>query len=377
MPEYKEKLFLIRGARIENQLLEAERIENDNRIIFERMEADATYIDDREDINSLIEEFYRLDNTVLTEGIFSNSIEKLKGFGNKISQLSNKAINQLKDSRPVANFAGKARNTVAKYREKFGNDHPATKAAEEIAQHGEKNPKRSAFVTTMLNGLTALFGKPQADEVVTKALDDAKTAIDKDVSDDYEFKRDQEEKEVKAEPDEPITKDMSSGGTTYPILRTNINQIKTKKRQFATGPVSVKSHSIVVSTESNVIDVKAAIISKDSDTPDAYNTVVQFSNVKFHDADSNGKITFTAADNQQYHITPIVLSKKNVKVRCNCLDFYHRFSEHNGKDGSLHGKHVPYTPTTDRASDNPSGLPGVCKHLIKTIAALKKAGLVV
>ena len=359
-----DKLFLIRGSRIQDQLDARDKVVNENKMLREAHGLPDTFVEGRDDINDLILEFYRIDE--------AGFMDTMKGFGGKIAQLGKKAMAKLKDTAPVTNFSAKANQIVAKYKEKFGNGHPAVKAAEEIAQHADKNPERSSYVTTMLNGLMSLFGRPDAEEAVTKALGDTKQAITQDIQQDDEVETDvDQEREVG---DAPVAANgVSSGSTKYPMLRQNIEQLNTKKRQYATDTVKVTKHEMIVSKPSGVLEIKAVIANNGKN----YDTIIQFSGVKYEDEDTPKNITFTASDNQEYNVPSLQLKEKNVKVRCNCLDFYHRFAQHNASDGSLQGKTpVPYQPTTDRGSDNPKKLPGVCKHLIKTIDSLKQSGLV-
>ena len=161
--------------------------------------------------------------------------------------------------------------------------------------------------------------------------------------------------------------------STYRTLRDNLKHLQTKKRQLATAPVTIQSSQMVPSTPSNVLEIKSIAVSNG----DRYNVTVQFEGVTFEDEDTQQNVTFTGADGEEYHIKYIELKRKNVKVRCDCLDFYHRFAAHNTRDKSLYGTPPPpYTPKTDRASDNPRQVPGVCKHIIKTVESLKQSGLV-
>ena len=353
------KLYLIRGSRIQDQINEMYKHENEDRMLRETYDLPEEFVEGRDDINELIMDFYRLDESIIGNGM------------NKIRNLTGKAMQKLKDSRPVANFRGRASGILAKYKEKFGPTHPATKAAEEIAQHAEQNPERSSFVTTMLNGLTSLFGRPDAEEVVQQALGDTSDSIEKDVQNDTQA--DQEREDSKETGDAEVSAgDTSSGNTKYPTLRSNIDQIATKGRQHATGPVQIKKSILVASEPSGVLEVKSTVHSGEK----SYATVIQFSGVKYQSDDTSSNSTFTGSDGQEHHMVPLVLKEKNVKVTCNCLDFYHRFAPHNNKDGSLHGNYVPYSPSTDRGSDNPNGIPGVCKHIIKTVESLKLSGIV-
>lgn len=161
--------------------------------------------------------------------------------------------------------------------------------------------------------------------------------------------------------------------STYRTLRQNLRFLTTKKRQLATDPVIIKQSEITPAAESKIITINTIAASGGK----SYNTSVQFDGIGFEDADTPNNITFVGSDGEDYYMKSIELKRKNVKVSCNCLDFYHRFAAHNDRDNSLHGNPPPpYTPTSDRKSDNPKKVPGVCKHIIKTIDSLKKSGMV-
>ena len=161
--------------------------------------------------------------------------------------------------------------------------------------------------------------------------------------------------------------------STYRTLRDNLKFLTTKKRQLATDPVMIQSSTTVPLVSAKMLEIKSIAISNG----ERYNVTIQFEGVQYEEVDTQQNVTFTGPDNEDYHIKHIELKRKNVKVRCDCLDFYHRFAAHNTRDKSLYGTPPPpYTPKTDRPSDNPRQVPGVCKHIIKTVESLKQSGLV-
>lgn len=149
-----------------------------------------------------------------------------------------------------------------------------------------------------------------------------------------------------------------------------------KKRQHAIDTVQITQLKIVPYVGTKSIFIKALV--RNTDGGHKYDSQVFFSGVNFDKEDNDTNVSFTASDGKIYHIKPIRLSENNIRVRCNCLDFRHRFAYYNFNDGSLWGrKFPPYHRKTDtRPPVNKNKTPGVCKHLIKTIMALKEAGLV-
>jgi hypothetical protein len=164
--------------------------------------------------------------------------------------------------------------------------------------------------------------------------------------------------------------------STYNQLYTGIVQgfPGTQKRQNATGSVIVRRVSYVPYINDSVLRVESIVNSG----PNKYEPVIMFRGVEFKDTAVGNAVTIRAADGQEYNITPISLAGSRLKVRCGCLDFYHRFSTQNFADGSLEGNPPPPYQDRDpnRGPANPTQTPGVCKHLIKLVQEMKKSGIV-
>ena len=161
--------------------------------------------------------------------------------------------------------------------------------------------------------------------------------------------------------------------STVRKLSNNIKTMPTKKRQLATSDVVVSKMTLKPFTNSKSIQIHSECKSGSK----KYQTVLMFRDVVFEPESSQTNVTFTGSDDEEYNMEKIVLSSSNVLVKCECMDFYWRFSRFNVKDSSLYGPTPqPYTPKTDRPSDNTAQVPGVCKHLLKSIENLKSAGMV-
>ena len=157
-------------------------------------------------------------------------------------------------------------------------------------------------------------------------------------------------------------------------LSNNIRTMPTKKRQHATSDVVVAKMTIKPFVNSKSIQVLSSTNSNGS----KYETIIMFRDVKFDQESTQGNVTFTGSDDEEYHIQKIILASSNVMVKCGCMDFYWRFSRFNAKDSSLYGPNPPpYQPKTARPSDNKNKVPGVCKHLLKSIENLRSAGMII
>ncbi len=148
---------------------------------------------------------------------------------------------------------------------------------------------------------------------------------------------------------------------------------KTTKRQYATDPIQVNQMKLVPYVNSGALQVDS--VTKSSGK--TYETTILFTRVDFQEENTPANVTFVASDGDPYNIAKIPLVSTNVKVRCDCLDFYWRFSTWNNKRKSLYGDPPgPYQKKTDRPPVNPKKKAALCKHLLRSVEALQQAGIV-
>lgn len=167
--------------------------------------------------------------------------------------------------------------------------------------------------------------------------------------------------------------DLLSEASTVNRLASNIKKLPTKKRQLAVNDVRISNMVIKPFVSSSVIQIHSTALSNDR----KYETIIMFRDIEFENESTPSNVTFTGSDDVEYNMPKIRLAKSNVRVKCNCMDFYWRFSRFNGKDMSLYGPPpTPAAPKTDRASDNKKQVPGVCKHLLKSIENLRSANMI-
>jgi hypothetical protein len=163
--------------------------------------------------------------------------------------------------------------------------------------------------------------------------------------------------------------------SSYNNLYQDIEQgfPNTQARQHATNQVAVKNIQYVPVTRG--LNVKTVVTSGTN----SYQPHIMFLRVKFLPQATATSVEFMATDGTSKHIEPIDLNNHNVRVRCNCLDFYFRFSQWNYNDDSLIGRKPPLyrpVPGSNRPPVNPMQVPGLCKHVIKVVEHLQKAGIV-
>lgn len=157
----------------------------------------------------------------------------------------------------------------------------------------------------------------------------------------------------------------------YPDLRTS------KLNQIARPGIKALDYTAIVASENPKVS-----------TEPEYKVTVQFFNMVFKEVESKqfsikSQIGSTVAGGKKsfvYHRRP-TFEKNPVKVKCQCLDFRHRFETQLAKSGGLIGgprKYIRKTPVW------PDGYPfanstdklGFCKHIKSLLSTLKEKGLV-
>ena len=162
----------------------------------------------------------------------------------------------------------------------------------------------------------------------------------------------------------------------------------TTLRQHATQPVIIKNISWNAYRGLKTLFVKALAQNEDRE----YNPIILFKEISYQDFDgeisydwdtgiASGKNAVKIMTNigRPYALNKISLENNNVNLRCNCPDFRWRFSYYNHVDESLYGRKPAkyHAMITNRPPVNPLELPGMCKHLIKFVEVLEKAGIFV
>lgn len=163
--------------------------------------------------------------------------------------------------------------------------------------------------------------------------------------------------------------------STYAQLQQNTQRgFPQTPRQQNAGTVQIANMKLQPFGPTN--DLKAVAEARNEGK--TYNPSIMFLQVEFEDEDTQQNVTFTGSDGEEYHIQPINLNGSNVKVACTCLDFYWRFATFNANDNSLDGQPPPpYQKRSEtRGPANPQRVPGVCKHIMKTVENLRQTGLV-
>lgn len=108
---------------------------------------------------------------------------------------------------------------------------------------------------------------------------------------------------------------------------------------------------------------------------DNYESKILFHRVSYKPIPLSGQLTFAdyvvsdPKTGRKYILDKLGMKDMDVKVSCTCPDFQHRFSKYNADHGALIGK------PEDNYGRNPNEVPGMCKHLFKTVEYLKEKGI--
>jgi hypothetical protein len=140
-------------------------------------------------------------------------------------------------------------------------------------------------------------------------------------------------------------------------------------RQTTAGRVQVTQKIFNAMPRNSIVGVTA----KTRSSAKEYVTRMLFSNIEYVEEEGVDTSTFTSADGTDYVVGAMGYRDNDVKVGCNCLDFYYRFAVWNSKEGSLLGSvPPPYVKKTDSEPANPNQVSGMCKHLIALTDELKR-----
>jgi hypothetical protein len=150
---------------------------------------------------------------------------------------------------------------------------------------------------------------------------------------------------------------------------------RTKKREHALSDVTLGEVEFIPYKGMNMLHIRSTTTSKSGHQ---HKQALQILKTTFLPSVTDTCIVVTDTNGEEFYIEPIAIADHNTKVRCDCLDFYHRFATYNFVDKSLMGsKPKPYVrKTTTYPSVNPTRVPGICKHLLKLTEKLHTDGLI-
>ena len=148
---------------------------------------------------------------------------------------------------------------------------------------------------------------------------------------------------------------------------------QTTLRQHATQPIKITNLRWIPYKGMKTLFIRGLAQNEERE----YSPIVLFKRVRYRDELDEGVVAIIASNGEIYNFDKLSLENTDVLVRCNCPDFKWRFNFYDHLDKSLYGrKRGPYTRLTEhRPPANPKKMPGMCKHVLKTVEVLKEAGI--
>lgn len=144
---------------------------------------------------------------------------------------------------------------------------------------------------------------------------------------------------------------------------------RTGKRQHSVQPIKITEMNWTPFLGTKTLLVRGTAESGEK----VYNTVVLFKDVVY-----GSGIPLVATDGRLYHLEQLMVDKNDVLVRCNCDDYRWRFQHWNHVDRSLYGAdRKPYEGTGTGLKANPDEVAGFCKHIIRTLTAIRDSNILV
>lgn len=128
-------------------------------------------------------------------------------------------------------------------------------------------------------------------------------------------------------------------------------------REMRSPPIRVVG--FVVVQHEGLVEIRSRVVNMGE--PSTYYVRIHIENL----GDDGGDKTLSSVNNGLISFSEDELEERDVKVSCNCKDFYWRFAYWNAENDTLLGPRPrPYTKLTNRPPVNPTKTPGICKHII-------------
>lgn len=158
--------------------------------------------------------------------------------------------------------------------------------------------------------------------------------------------------------------------TLYQLNRSTQNGFDDKRKNKAPR-MRLSNMKYTPSSTNNKTNLTVTADCVSGDSGNHYQPVIVFNTVVLEPENTSTNTTVPASTGEDININTYSLASSDVKVRCDCLDFYWRFTNFNFKQKALQGNpNPPYVKKTNRPPVNPLSKPGICKHiyeLLKTV----------
>lgn len=147
----------------------------------------------------------------------------------------------------------------------------------------------------------------------------------------------------------------------------------TRMRQNATDTVVVDHLDWVAFRGVGTLFVKATVKNEGRKNE----SIVLFKGVRYREGRGKGVVPVATSDGKTVFLEALSSSVTDVNVRCTCADFMYRFNYYDHVDKSLFGRKRRKYEGLGLWAANPLEMPGMCKHLMKTMKALSEAKVLI
>ena len=155
-------------------------------------------------------------------------------------------------------------------------------------------------------------------------------------------------------------------------MKNNVRRYFGQEREQRSNRVNVVNYDIIPFIPEKSLLIKSRMRGEHGN----YTPQIRFSNVQFSNEQQPGFVAAKGVDGSDFFVRQFTAAQTQAKVRCNCLDFYYRFSVWNKAKNSLEGDPPkPYIKKTDSAPQNPNHVAGSCKHIMKLATFLRSEGI--
>lgn len=143
----------------------------------------------------------------------------------------------------------------------------------------------------------------------------------------------------------------------------------TRMRQHATNPIKIIHLTWIPFKGMKTLFVKGIARNEDRE----YTPMILFKKVQYKD---KGGVALIDNNGTKHFLEQLSFGNNDVRVRCQCKDFYWRFNYYDWVDASLYGTKRSEYQSHGGPPANPMEMPGMCKHLMKMMKVLQESGIV-
>ena len=148
----------------------------------------------------------------------------------------------------------------------------------------------------------------------------------------------------------------------------------TTKRQYATDTISISRLEITPFLGMKTLMIKGLAQNEGKE----YNPFIVFKQVSYQPKRGRNIIEIADMKGEKHFLERLSTENNDVLVRCNCQDFYWRFTHTDHEERCLMGRdRKKYEAKYNPGSANPLNKEGMCKHLLKLMKILSESKIII